>query len=121
RVDINATGAFSGTVTLPNVSFIQNSLAGLPIGLIDTEALIANSCVIRNQDGSSTFVITGLGSLPERPSDVEPSIFPTGDVQTIPEHTQEVDSGWQPGDPIIEPQGVYQLPNGELILSHQCR
>ncbi|MGF1499644.1 MAG: filamentous hemagglutinin N-terminal domain-containing protein [Elainellaceae cyanobacterium] len=117
RVDINATGAFSGTVTLPDVSFIQNSLAGLPAGLINTEALIANSCVARNADGSSTFVITGAGGLPARPEDLGPSPYPTGDVQTIPEDSSQ---SWQPGDPIIEPDGVYQLPNGDLILSHAC-
>ncbi|MEB3357397.1 MAG: filamentous hemagglutinin N-terminal domain-containing protein [Synechococcales bacterium] len=121
RVDINATGAFSGTVTLPNVSFIQNSLAGLPTGLIDTDALIANSCIVRNPNGSSTLIITGPDGLPNRPIDLEPSTFSTGDVQTIPDDADEVDSGWQPGDPIIEPQGVYQLPDGELILSHECR
>ncbi|MGF1498735.1 MAG: hypothetical protein ACFB8W_18200 [Elainellaceae cyanobacterium] len=116
RVDINATGAFSGTVTLPDISFIQNSLAGLPAELINTEALIANSCVARNEDGSSTFVVTGAGGLPLRPGDLAPSPYPTGDVQTIPNDSQS----WQPGDPIIEPDGVYQLPNGELILSHEC-
>lgn len=28
---------------------------------------------------------------------------------------------WQPSNPIIEPQDVYRLPNGELVLSHPCR
>jgi len=118
RVDINATGAFSGTVTLPDISFIQNSLAGLPTRLINTEALIANSCVARNEDGSSTFVITGAGGLPLRPGDLAPSLYPTGDVRTVPAEDAQ---SWQPGDPIIEPDGVYQLPNGDLILSHACR
>jgi filamentous hemagglutinin family protein len=27
---------------------------------------------------------------------------------------------WKKGDPIIEPQGVYRLPNGQLILSRSC-
>ena len=27
---------------------------------------------------------------------------------------------WQQGDPIVEPQGVYRLPNGKLVLSREC-
>ncbi|MGF1496835.1 MAG: hypothetical protein ACFB8W_08425 [Elainellaceae cyanobacterium] len=118
RADINATGAVTGTVALPDTSFIQNSLSDLPAGLINTEALIANSCVARNEDGSSTFVITGAGGLPLRPGDLAPSPYPTGEVRVVPDDNSQ---SWQPGDPIIEPDGVYQLPNGELILSHQCR
>ncbi|MGB3493780.1 MAG: filamentous hemagglutinin N-terminal domain-containing protein [Elainellaceae cyanobacterium] len=118
RVDINASGAVSGTVLLPDVNFIQNSLNDLPESLINTEDLIANSCVVQNEDGSSTFVITGAGGLPERPGETS-SAYPTGEVQTVPEDSDR--STWQPGDPIIEPQGVYQLPTGELVLSHACR
>lgn len=121
RVDINASGAVAGVITLPDVSFIPNSLNDLPEGVINTESLIANSCVVRNEDGSSTFIITGAGGLPDRPGDAETSVYPTGDVQAIPDDSSDADSGWQMGDPIVEPQSVYQLPNGELILSHACR
>ena len=120
RVDINASGAVAGAVTLPDISFIQNSLNDLPETLIDTETLIANSCVVRNEDGSSSFIITGSGGLPSRPGDAAPSPYPTGDVQTVPSDSSQSDSDWQMGDPIIEPQGVYQLPNGELVLGHEC-
>ena len=27
---------------------------------------------------------------------------------------------WKIGDPIVEPQGVYQLANGELVMSREC-
>jgi len=27
---------------------------------------------------------------------------------------------WQKGDPIVEPQGVYRLPSGQLVLSREC-
>jgi len=76
--------------------------------------------VVQNEDGSSTFVITGPGGLPERPGDAV-SDYPTGEVQTIPDESSQHDNTWQIGDPIIEPQGVYQLPNGEMVLSHTCR
>ncbi|MGF1535310.1 MAG: hypothetical protein ACFB4J_02330 [Elainellaceae cyanobacterium] len=41
---------------------------------------------------------------------------PQGEVQPVP-----AEQSWQPGDSIVEPQGVYQLPNGELVLSHNCQ
>ena len=41
RADINATGAISGVITIPDVSFIQNSLTELPDNQIDTASLLA--------------------------------------------------------------------------------
>jgi len=115
QVDLDASGALaSGTITTPDTSFLQNSLADLPEGILNTENLIANSCVVRNEDGS-TFVITGSGGLPERPGNTSTE-YATGAAQPVPGV-----EGWQPGDPIVEPQGVYQLPNGELLLSHSCQ
>ncbi|MBD0328376.1 MAG: hypothetical protein ICV68_18315, partial [Pyrinomonadaceae bacterium] len=47
QVDINATGAVEGVITIPDVSFIQNSLTELPDNQIDTDSLLANSCIVR--------------------------------------------------------------------------
>ncbi|MGB3614685.1 MAG: hypothetical protein WBA10_12905, partial [Elainellaceae cyanobacterium] len=117
QVDLNASGALaSGTITAPDTSFLQNSLADLPEGILNTESLIAGSCVARNEDGSSTFNITGAEGLRDRPGDPT-SAYTTGEVQPLP----EAEGRWQPGDPIVEPQGVYHLPNGELLLSHSCQ
>ncbi|WAL61471.1 hypothetical protein [Thermocoleostomius sinensis] len=30
------------------------------------------------------------------------------------------DRSWQPGDPIVEPQGAYQLEDGRWVLSREC-
>ncbi|MGB3615417.1 MAG: filamentous hemagglutinin N-terminal domain-containing protein, partial [Elainellaceae cyanobacterium] len=115
QVDLNASGALSsGTITAPDTSFLQNSLADLPEGILNTESLIAGSCVARNEDGSSSFNITGAEGLRDRPGNATTG-YDTGDAQPIPEE------GWQPGDPIVEPQSIYQLPNGELVLSHACQ
>ena len=123
RADINASGGVNGVVTLPDVSFIQNSLNDLPQGVINTESLIANSCVVRNADGSSTFVITGNEGLGDRPGNLPSPHYSLGEVQTV--DTDQMENSdpineWR-GDPIIEPQGVYRLPNGELVISHACR
>jgi filamentous hemagglutinin family protein len=117
RADINATGAVSGSVDIPDVSFIQNSLTELANDSLNTDELVANSCVVPVGDRKEgKFIITGTESLPVRPGDGIPSQFPTGEVRSVPgKH-----SSWQPGDPIVEPQGAYRLANGKLVLSREC-
>ena len=121
RVDINATGQVqSGDIITPDTSFIQNSLSNLSETVIDTESLLANSCIARTSQGN-TFLITGGGGLPERPGDLPIATYSTGDVRSIPDGQESSDERlWQPGDPIMEPQGVYQLPDGRLVLSREC-
>ncbi len=116
RADVNATGAVSGAVTIPDVSFIQNSLTELPDNSINTNELVANSCiapVANRQQGK--FIITGGNSLPVRPGNADISNFSTGEVRNVPENTS-----WERGGPIVEPQGVYRLNNGKLVLSREC-
>jgi large exoprotein involved in heme utilization and adhesion len=128
RVDVNADAAAaanSGTITRPDTSFIQNSLTELPENQIDTDSLLANSCIVRrNQPIRGSFFITGTGGLPQRPGDVQMSSFPTVDVETLPSDGTPTNTNpnrpWQKGDPIVEPQGVYRLPNGKLVLSREC-
>ncbi|HBK63282.1 MAG TPA: hypothetical protein DD000_07075, partial [Cyanobacteria bacterium UBA11166] len=124
RVDINASGAISGTITIPDVSFIENSLTELPDNLVDPDSLIANSCIARSTKQTGNFIITGSGGLPLRPQDPNLSPYPTGTVRNIPNDTSSTNNkptdSWQIGDPIIEPQGVYQLPSGKLVMSREC-
>ncbi|NJK65186.1 MAG: filamentous hemagglutinin N-terminal domain-containing protein [Microcoleus sp. CSU_2_2] len=126
RVDINATGTLaSGTIALPDTTFIQNSLTDLPGDRIDTDSLLANSCIVRrDRPTRGSFTVTGTGGLPQRPGDVQMSDFPTVDVETLPSEgtfsNTNPNRSWQKGDPIIEPQGVYRLPNGKLVLSREC-
>jgi filamentous hemagglutinin family protein len=126
RVDINATGTVaSGTILLPDTTFIQNSLTELPENQIDTDSLLANSCIVRrNQPTQGSFIVTGTGGLPQRPGDAQMESFPTVDVETLPSDstssTTNPNRPWQKGDPIVEPQGLYRLPNGKLVLSREC-
>ena len=126
RIDINASGAVSGAITLPDVSFIQNSLAELPQNPIDPATLLATSCIVRGDRAQSSFTVTGSGGLPSRPEDAFVTSFPIGAIQTIPpagesEPAPNSSSGlWQEGDPIIEPTGVYRLPSGQLVISREC-
>lgn len=111
--DITASSevGISGTVTLnaPDTNNLQNSLAQLPQSAIDTNTLLANSCIARNRQNGS-FYITGTGGLPTNPG--ETSTYSTGTVRPV--------TAWKPGDAIVEPQGVYSLPNGQLIMSREC-
>jgi large exoprotein involved in heme utilization and adhesion len=118
RVDINASGAVDGVITLPNLDFIQNSLTELPENLIDTDNLLANSCIVRTSEQEGKFLITGAGNLPNRPGDASASPYPTGEVRTVP--SENTSRPWQKGDPIVEPTGVYQLPNGRLVMAREC-
>ena len=119
RVDANAAGAVSGVITTPDVSFIQNSLTELPDNQINTNSLLANSCIVRrSQPAKGSFTIAGTGGFPQRPGDAQISSFPTVDVETLP--SDNPNRSWQKGNPIIEPQGVYRLPDGKLVLSREC-
>ncbi|NEP58190.1 MAG: S-layer family protein, partial [Symploca sp. SIO2G7] len=119
RVDINASGAVDGVITLPNLDFITNSLTELQDNLIDTDSILANSCIVRTTEQEGTFIITGGGNLPPRPGEASASPYPTGEVRTIP--SESANRPWQKGDPIVEPTGVYQLPDGRLVMARECQ
>jgi len=83
---------------------------------------LANSCVVRDRR-SGRFIITGADGLPQRPGNNSFPSFPTGDVQPLPEATPEPlpqSRFWQPGDPIVEPDGVYELADRRLVMSREC-
>ena len=120
--DITASSTFgvSGIVNIntPDTSFLQNSLTQLPQNLINTNVLIANSCITRSRKQQGTFTITGSGGLPNRPGDASVSSYPTGTVRNV--QGDRTSRPWHLGDPIVEPQGVYRLPSGQLVLSREC-
>ncbi|MHC5825067.1 MAG: filamentous hemagglutinin N-terminal domain-containing protein, partial [Nostoc sp.] len=104
-------------INAPDNTSIQNSFTELSPNVINTNALIANSCIsraIKRQENS--FTITGSGALRNSPGDVLVSTYTTGEVRGV----EQTSRPWKKGDPIIEPQGLYRLPNGQLILSRSC-
>ncbi|MEH2363532.1 beta strand repeat-containing protein, partial [Nostoc sp.] len=104
-------------INAPDNSSIQNSFTELSPNVIDTNALIANSCISRGIKGQeNSFTITGSGALRNSPGNGLVSTYTTGEVRGV-EPTLRT---WKKGDPIIEPQGLYRLPNGQLILSRSC-
>ncbi len=105
-----------------DTSLVENNLSELSQAFVDPNTLLANSCIVRNRDKnrapSGTFLVTGSGGLPIRPSDPPPSPFPTGEVRSLPQ--AQTNGAWQPGDPIVEPQGIYRLASGKLVMSREC-
>jgi filamentous hemagglutinin family protein len=111
--DITASSDFglSGTVSLnsPEVDPSRGT-APLPSGLVDTNALIANSCVARrNRQGR--FIITGTGGLATQPDDLASAAFPT--YELIPEVQQ--------ASVPAESDRIYQLATGEIVLGRSCQ
>jgi large exoprotein involved in heme utilization and adhesion len=87
--------------------------------LIDPETLVASSCVVRSREAGGTFVMTG-SNLAENPNNTLATIYPTGTVQTISAAPGSGDSQWQSSDPIVEPEAVYRLADGRLVMSREC-
>ncbi|MEH2369422.1 filamentous hemagglutinin N-terminal domain-containing protein [Nostoc sp.] len=107
----------NNTIYFYSLRSIENSFAGLSPNVIDTNALIANSCISRGtKRQENSFTITGSGALRYSPGNGFVSAYTTGDVRSI----EPTSRPWKKGDPIIEPQGLYRLPNGQLILSRSC-
>ncbi len=104
-------------INAPDTSYILNSFTGLFPNVIDTNALIANSCIVRSSKQQGTFFITGSGALRNSPGDGLISIYSTGEVRNV----EPISQTWKKGDRIVEPQGLYRLADGRLVLSRECQ
>ncbi|RZM76570.1 two-partner secretion domain-containing protein [Leptolyngbya iicbica] len=114
--DITASSelGINGTVSLTvlDTGFIENNLSDFDENIVDTAALTAGSCIARTDNATGSFVVTGGEGLPQRPGGDNIAVYPTGTVQTVPEPT--------PAAFLQEPQSVYRLADGRLVLSHEC-
>ena len=124
RVDINANGALEdGSILAPDTEFISSSLTELPEVTVDTDTLLSTSCIARVGPQEGSFTVTGTGGLPQLPNDPVVSSFPTGTVRTAASEENTAFTAprpWQPGQPLTEADGVYQLPDGRLVTSQAC-
>ena len=126
--DISATSEFgqAGTVNI-NALVIDPSqgLDELETDIVNPDDLISNSCLAANSQIEGRFIITGSGGLPHTPEDVTISAYATGDVQALPMTAAEAvgeatTEGWQPGDPIVEPDRVARLADGRIAFRQGC-
>ena len=122
RVDINATGTISsGAIRTPDISFIQNSLSDLPDNLVNPDQLLSRSCLTPSSPEQGKFFMTGSKGVQTQPGDayvIPFSTIPSAKDPTV--HSPDQPSQWKIGDPIIEPQGIYTLSSGTLVLSQPC-
>ena len=88
--------------------------------LININDLLANSCIERESSDKASLILTGGDNLPVNPSDASVSSYPTGGIRAIPSGTSESLGHWEKGEPIVKATGVYELPNGELVMSREC-
>lgn len=119
KIDINADGQLSsGNIVISDTSFVQSNLIELSDSLINVESLVASSCIVRSDEQGGALVISSSDSLPEQPLTTTTN-YTTGTVNTINPPVAET-SAWQLGEAVVEPEAVYQLPDGRLIMSQQC-
>ncbi|MEM8807007.1 MAG: filamentous hemagglutinin N-terminal domain-containing protein [Cyanobacteria bacterium P01_G01_bin.38] len=119
KIDINADGQLSsGNIVISDTSFVQSNLVELSDSLINVESLVASSCIARSDEQGGALVISSSDSLPEQPLTTTTN-YTTGTVNTIDIPATETPA-WQLGEAVVEPQAVYQLPDGRLIMSQQC-
>ncbi|MBX2865298.1 MAG: hypothetical protein KTR27_17245, partial [Leptolyngbyaceae cyanobacterium MAG.088] len=101
-----------GTISL-NADFEQTQgLDELPDNFINADQLVASSCIARSDDSEGTFVITGGGGLPQQPGETPRINYPTSTIRA----SYEVESS----QALQEPEGIYQLADGGLVMSHEC-
>jgi filamentous hemagglutinin family protein len=128
RVDISASSEFgvSGVVSIPDFSFLQNSLSSLASNFVSPDQIVAGSCISRRNTQSGSFVVTGQGGLARTPYDARiNSPYELLEVEPIPAPTQEKPRsntptpaiGWQPGQPIQEAEGLVKLADGRIMLA----
>ena len=118
RADVNATGTTNGVVTLPDISFIENSVSDLSDTIISPDQILIASCISRTNEGEGTFNVTGSGGLPASPNSDVLSAYPTSDIQSPT--IANTPTQWQLGDPINEATSIHKLANGRLTLSQDC-
>jgi large exoprotein involved in heme utilization and adhesion len=117
-VDVNASGINDGNVEIPNTTSLENDLSNLPDTFIASDQLIANSCIVRSEDGQGTLIATGRDGLSTNPRSELTISLPTGAVQAIAASTEAQP---QPSEvSIVEPTGIYQMGDGRWVMAQAC-
>ena len=125
KSDITASSEFgiNGTVQINNVGIEPSSgLVELP-ELINTDVVIANSCVARSNQQDSTFYITGKAGFPYVPGEAVPSDYSMFEVRALADDSSPKTSASpqiKKADSIMGATGIYRLENGELFIGREC-
>ncbi len=114
--DITASSnqGVDGAVVLeaPDTGRVENSVTDLPQDLIQSDGLLASSCITQREGDRGTFVLNGRDRPSTSPADSLAPAYSTGTVQPIATTPQTA--------AIQEPQALYSLADGRLVIGHLC-
>lgn len=135
RVDISASSQknVSGEVSLPELSLQEEILEDIQLNFIDSEQLVANSCLSSRQveRDQSHFTISGAGGLAQTPYELLALSYATSTIEPIAQGSRPLHaplssasqpiqkqplSKWALGDPIQEANTLFKTSNGRLLL-----
>ncbi len=130
RVDISASSrvGISGSVRIPDFSFLQNSLSQLSLNFVNPDQAIASSCLAHRNAKQGSFTLTGTGGLPYNPYEAMRGGYEVSEVQGLtPQEKQEASSplsnpqspilnSWKLGDPVQEAQGMTLTADGRILV-----
>jgi large exoprotein involved in heme utilization and adhesion len=118
----------SGSVRIPDFSFLQNSLASLSGNFVNPDQAIASSCLAHRNAGQGSFTLTGTGGLPHNPYEAMRGGYEVSEVQGLtPQEKQQASSpvpnpqspipnSWKLGDPVQEAQGMTLTADGLILV-----
>ena len=116
--DITASSelGISGIVAInaSDTGVVENSLTELSDTLLNPEALVANSCIAQRDEASGNFILSG-DRIPQSSHEDLSNLYTVGTVNSIP-----ADDPAEPVTSITEPQAIYQLADGRLLMSRDC-
>ena len=131
RVDISASSesGVDGTVTIPDITFIENSLIGLDAAVVTPEQIVSGSCIARQTPGRPTFTASGTDSLPDNPFQRLTGQYELIGVNNIGGNSGDTVSGekipndysWQIGDSVVEAGGLIVTNSGKVMLDSRDR
>jgi filamentous hemagglutinin family protein len=107
ELGVNGVVAFNTLDT----GFISSNLTELSENLVNTEALVANSCIARS-DTDGTLALSGSEGLPQQPSSPQ-ATYNLGSVRSMATPEPSTLS-------VVEPQAIYSLADGRLVMSRDC-
>lgn len=107
-------------ITTPDVKQ-DNALQEQATSFVNTDAVVATSCLASRNTTQGKFVVTGNGGLPENPNNDLLSLYSIIPVQpTNPNRAntpKPVISSWKVGNPITEATQLVATTDGRLILT----
>lgn len=119
RIDASSQLGIDGIVAIntPDIDPSQQ-INELPEGIINTDNLVATSCLVPSSRRRGRFIVTGSGGLANTPNGVSTSNFAT---YSVPKNDENKLSNSQKVTPlIIESSGIFTLEDGSVVLGRRC-